>query len=470
MAWKTVPLSDGLYENVDAEEIPSTELAVKLENLLMNEAGSNLDRPGLNTVATFSNQKVIGSYFWRAMSLLVLVTNDRRIYSMTQALVVTEITGGATLGGTDRPTFETDGTLLGIAGGGAPQYWTGAGVCQLMGGAPPNTKSLVYLDGYWLALTINDQIVQFAGPTAVLRATWGAGDFFSAEAYPDNGSMLFVLFRELWVLGEKSVEVYQDVGAAGEPFQRVFAYDKGIIAPFSVLQADNTIWLLDSDRRFVRLNGKTPEIISGPISRTLKQMGTVSDCWGAKIDIDGYMLILWRFPTEQKTYAYDYVLKRWYRWYTYHDTRERDLAIGSYSYCDSWNKHYVGGQYSGIISELSRSYKADNGTDPLLRIRRTGLVDHGTGSRKRSKGYRFHVKRGLGTPGQTEPLFTFRFNDDNGGWTDFIEVGLGFPGDPSAPIYIPVGGIYRKRELELRCSAAVEFQLNKLEEDLEPLE
>jgi hypothetical protein len=468
VAWKTIPLTDGLYENVDPEELPSTELAVKLENLIMNEAGSNIDRPALSLFATIGNQRVVGSYFWKLFDVIVVVTFDRRIYSVTEAGVITEITGGATLGGTERASFAEDGTLLAIAGGGAPQYWTGAGVCALMGGAPPDTKSIVYLDGYWIAATIDDQIIQWAGPTEVLRATWSAGNFFSAEAYPDDLAALYVLFRELWAFGTESIEVFQNIGSSGVPFQRVFAFDRGLAATFSLVQADNTLWYLDSQRRFVRMEGKTPQIISGPISRTLKQMETISDCWGARIDIDGYMLILWSFPTEEKTYAYDYLNKKWYRWYTYHDTREVHFAASSYSFASTWNKHYVGGQYSGILSELSRSFKTDN-ADPLRRVRRTGMLDHGTGDRKRSRGYRFHVKRGLGTPGGVEPLFEFRFNDDNQGWTDPVEVGLGFPGDPKEPIYVPVGGIYRKREFEYSCSAAVEFMLTKVEENVEGL-
>lgn len=468
MAWKTLPLTDGLYENVDAEELPSTELAVKLENLIMNEAGSNIDRPALSLFATVEARKVIGMHFWKQEDILVFVTDDRRIWTVTEAGVTAEITGAAVLGGTERVSFAEDGILLALAGGGAPQSWAGTGTCAVMGGAPPNTKSIVYLDGYWIAATIDDQIIQWAGPTAVTRATWSAGNFFSAEAYPDNVSALHVLFRELWSLGDESIEVYQNLGTSTVPFQRVFAFDRGIGATFSVIQADNTLWFFDSERRFIRMNGKTPEIISGPISRTLKAMTTVSDCWGARIDIDGYFLLLWSFPTEEKTYVYDYLNKRWYRWYTYHDTNEVHFAVGAHAFAKTWNKHYVGGAYSGIVSELSRSFKTDN-ADPLRRVRRTGWIDHGTGTRKRSNGYRFSVKRGLGTPGETEPLFEFRFNDDGEGWCDPIEVGLGFPGEPTSHIFVPIRGIYRKRQFEVTCSAAVEFMLTKAEEDVEAL-
>lgn len=460
----TVPIDDGIYLSVDGEELPNPKFAVEQKNCFVNEAGSNVDCPGLSTFATLPSIIVDGLAYWN--DLVVAVTRNRRIYSVSSAGVVTDITGGAVLGGSNRPTFDNDGTYLSIAGGGAPQRWVGSGVCELMPGSPPSTNWVSYLDGYWLLQLLSNQEIRWAGPTAATRETWDANNFFQAEGGPDNLAAQRVLFREFWAVGDSSVEMFQNLGETSVPFRRAFFFDKGIIAPYTIIQEDNTLWWLDSERKFVRIEGRTPVVKSGPIDKTIQGFTTVTDAWASPIRIKNHYFIVLGFPTEQRTFIYDVKLDRWHERKGYRDGNEIYSPIHCHVYAKNWNKHLVGGIYDGVISELSFSNKAD-GSDVLRRVRETGWIDHGIGSRKRSNYYLFHVKRGLGTAGGTEPLFEVQVNDDGKGWTDPIQVGLGFPGDEKGPIRVSeLSGVYQKRKIRFIMTDAVEFQLNKVEEDV----
>ena len=467
MPLQPIPLTKGSFQSVNALELPAPEYATELRNLVLNDAGSNVDRPALSSFASIGSFAVEGLFYFSGH--LVAVTGDRRIWKITSTGAVTEITGTPLAGGS-RPVFASDGDFLAIAGGNSPQKWDGASNASPMDGSPPSCKFISILDSYWVTHLIDDQEFRFAGPTAPTRLTWTSADFFQAEGLADNVKSQAVLMRELYAFGEESTEIFQNFGDASTPFRRTFFIDKGILAPYSVVQADNTLFWFDSGRRFVRMTDRTPVEISTPYSSVLKRMTTVDDCWAARIDIDGFFLIAWTFPTEQRTLVFDYKKNEWCEWDCFSDGQSTRFKMHSYAFVKAWNKHFVGDPNTGSVYELSFDNKTD-GDSALRRLRRTGQIDHGSGARKRSNYYLLHVKRGVGTPGETEPVLQMRVNDDGEGWTDYVDVPLGFPGDLQGPIRVDgLRGIYRKRQIEFHMTDPSALVIARLEESVEALE
>lgn len=465
-----VPLdiSKGLYENIDSGgALPP--YAPVLKNILVNEGGHNIDRPGLSTFTTIGSSPVIGQKYFKLAEKIVAVTEDRQIFSINSTGTVAQISGTNNLGGTNRPVFEEDGTYLAIAGGGAPQRWPGSGNTELMPGSPENTNFISYLDGYWLSHLIGDQEIRWAGPTAATRATWNTADFFQAEGLPDTMVSQAVNLRQFFAFGETSVEIFQNYGDSSVPFRRSFFFDKGVAAPYSVVKADNTLFWLDSLRRFVRLESNTPTQKSGAIQKTIDRLSTVSDCWGANIKIDSYDLIAWTFPTEGRTFVLNILSGEWDEWDGFENGQSQIIPMHSYTFSDDWNSHFVGDPGTGVIYKLGFDYKTDASRN-MRRLRRTGKVNHGTYSRKRSNYYLIDVKQGVGTNGQTEPTFQIRVNDDDNGWTDPVDVPLGFPGNEQEPIRVSeLGGIYRTRQMEISFTGGSEFLLRGIQEDVEAM-
>lgn len=461
----TLQFTKGVLKDVDATELSSPEFAPESRNLLITEAGSLKGRPGLLPFSSIGSYGVIGLKYFNGM--VFAVTADRRMYSISEQGAVSNVTG-AVLEGTSRPVFETDPSFLAIAGGGEPRTWSGSGDTVAMAGTPIDTTHIAFLDGYWLLNKLDDQEIHWAGPTAAARLVWDANNFFSAERYSDKATALGVLNREFWVWGPKSTECFQNLGDSVVPFRPAFALERGIGAIHSTVIADNTFWILDNERHFVQYQGKTPVNISTPkIDKFLRGLGTVSDCWGSRIDIGGNFLICWTFPSAEKSFVYDYRRQDWHEWDGFRFGLSDRFRAHSHLYVEAWNKHLVGDFRAGMIWELSDAAFSD-GDQPRRILRRTGYLDHGTGHRKRNKSYLFHVKRGVGT-GSIEPVFTVRFRDDGGQWGQPRTIGLGLTGDNNHTAKIVNTGIYRKRQIEITMTDAAEFLLTKVEEDVEPL-
>lgn len=460
-------ISKGLVTSVGRTEI-NAGYASDYRNLIKNDAGSDVDRPAISEFASIGSYKILGLFYFRPADCVVAVTDEgadaRKLWKITESGLVTDITG-TVLDGNSRPVFASDGTYLAIAGGGAPLQWDGTTTTTALAGSPPDCTHISYLDGYWILHLLDDQEFRWAGPTAVARATWNSGNFFQAEGLPDNIKAQGVLLRELYAFGAESTEIYQNFGSTSTPFQRTFFIDRGIGAVHSLIQADNTFYWLDEKRNIVRMEGRTPKIISDDIATTIKGFTTIDDCFASHIEINGHYLLTFTFPTEQRTFCFDYKRGIWGEWDTQIDGVSSRLNLNCHVYVKEWNKHLVGDPSIGKIYELNFDNKTDD-VYPLRRVR-TMTYDWGTSNKKKSNYYLFHVKRGVATATVTDPKFWVQVNDDNKGWTTEKEVPLGEIGSEWAPIRVNLRGIYRRRELRIIMTDAVDFVLNKIEEEVE---
>lgn len=268
-------LNKGAFQNVDAFELTNPEFAVAMDNMLIDDAGANIGRPGLLVDSSISiglvtagtevhDPPVIGlftdfgnAYNDSVAGFLVIVWDNRIVTFMTSA----NVTASEDLPGIKRPVFAFDGTNVIIAGGEGLKQFSSLGSAVTLTGDPEATH-IVYLDGYWLAFEPDTDQIFFAGPTLATRSTWDVDDFFSAEGLGDSLSSLIVLQRELYAIGKKSTEIWQSFGNTTVPFQRSFFVDKGTSAPYSVVHNSLAVYMLDEERRFVRFDAKVPTIIS----------------------------------------------------------------------------------------------------------------------------------------------------------------------------------------------------------------
>lgn len=465
-----IPIGKGVYANVDSTSVKTPEAATVLKNLVIDDAGANIDRPALSSTPfgqTGAASGIIGAQYFPVSDTTVLVDIARRIWSMDSSGVTTDITGASILGGTGRPMFASDGTYLAIAGGGAPQRWSGTGTTEIMPGSPPDTDDISYLDGYWIARVLNSPEFRYAGPTPVARETWSSGDFFEAEGLPDNVVTQAVLIRELYAFGNESTEIFQNFGAS-QPFSRTFFIDTGISAARSVVKWDNSLGWLDDEKKIVRMEGRTPVHISAPIQSVLDGYDTVDDCWAANIRVGGYYFAVWVFPTAETAWAMNQKTREWSEWDGFTGPNQQRFPMHAHAYVKEWSKNLVGDPYTGVVRELSFDHKVD-GSQVLRRLRRMRYT-HGSGQRKRSNFYLFDVKRGVGTSGGVEPVFEIRVNDDGKGWSNWKQVPLGLPGTTQSPTRVRMGGIYRERQLEIQATEPYAFSLVSIQESIDSIE
>ncbi len=100
----------------------------------------------------------------------------------------------------------------------------------------------VFLDGYFVITTNSKKFIISAINDGL---SYNALDFGTAEADPDDIVAPVVHRNQLFITGSQTTEVFQNIGGADFPFQRVqgFVIDKGLFAPFSAINANKT-WMM----------------------------------------------------------------------------------------------------------------------------------------------------------------------------------------------------------------------------------
>ena len=371
-------------------------------------------------------------------------------------VALSDATTATQLDGTLRPIFTTNHTDLFITGGGAPQTWTGTGLSSRLGGSPPNATHIATI-AQRLVLNRNDvsgQIV-WTDPGDGNHATWPALNFAEAEASADISVAMYANTNEVFVFGARTTQFFfPDPNTA---FSTGRALSLGCKAPYSVIVLDDAFAWLDDKHRFVMSDGRGADTISSPLmAETVKALGTVSDCWGCRIVIGAHDLLLWVFPTEERTLYYDQVTKKWGEWKSWDGSSFVPWIGQSYCYWPQQNIHLVG-LSDGTIGLLDFGSTTELGQTVVAKSR-TGFVDQGTLVRKLSQRMQLTMKRGATLPGSTAPVVELAYRDDLGSFQPAIQYSLG-AGDYRATIYKWSLGMYRNRQWELTFTAAAEFLL-----------
>lgn len=196
--------------------------------------------------------------------------------------------------------------------------------------------------------------------------TWEALDFASKFRKPDRLVAINSNKGELWLLGSKTCEVWNNTGNASFPFERrndVFL-EVGCAARSSVVVAGNIMFFVGKSRTggygVVSLENYMPKnIASGPIMYQLNQLTTVSDCIALAYAKDGHECIDFTFPTDNKTFTYDTTTGAWLNRQSYvNSTYGRHLGNCA-AFC--YGKILLGDYNSGAVYSQSSSVYTDGG-------------------------------------------------------------------------------------------------------------
>lgn len=137
--------------------------------------------------------------------------------------------------------------------------------------------------------------------------------FFAAKnGYSDNLVTVLVTKREIWLVGERTSEVWFDAGAADFPFQIMpgpFA-QHGCVAKASIAQANGAAFWLSQDQNgqsiVVRTEGyDTKRISNFALENAMAGYSTVSDAEGFTFQQRGHTFYQINFPTADRSWRWD---------------------------------------------------------------------------------------------------------------------------------------------------------------------
>lgn len=194
---------------------------------------------------------------------------------------------------------------------------------------------------------------------------YNALERFEAESSPDLLRGLIVSHLEVWVFGERTIEVFENTGAENAILEnKRIVIETGCAATHSIKKVDNSIVFLGHDGSVYQTNGYSLVRIS---THAMEQ--AISRCQMAKAfaftwEDRGHKVYYLTFPDGQ-TWGFDFAVRQWHRRQTEGMDRWRLSTLVR------WNDHWYGGAYnSGVLYELDWDYHQE-GCDALIRERTT---------------------------------------------------------------------------------------------------
>lgn len=451
-------------------------------NVLVEPSGTVRRRPGLKA----SNVAPAAAVASSAISLLH-VTLDGRVYALDENPTgrhVYRVTAGGSLDlsggdavravpGVAHPTStETEMLVVFAAGREMEKLELASDTLSRLGGTPPKASHVTSNASRLLA---NDTVVDrtkvrysdiaqgtvtFAGHEIWAPGSGTAG-FFTAEARPDPVVALGDSANEVLVFGSRTCQVY----GSDETF--VFApvatIEIGCGAPYSVVRVDDTFYFMDDKRRIVSVTGRSYEVLSDPIRRTLEEMSSVADCVGQRVLIGPFDLLLWTFPSDGRTFVYQKG-SGWSQWASY--------GSGNWRPCDVTavaahpGGELLAGTSTGQVMALALNAAKDASGANVRAYVETGYESHKTDARKHCRSVRFTLRR-TQLDGIAQAFFGWR--DEPGEWAARIPIAAA-ANDTELVVQFHSLGVYRRRQWFFEWSGDDELALVSAVENFQVME
>lgn len=281
----------------------------------------------------------------------------------------------------------------------------------------PGATHVAFVDGYFIyneGGTNNFHVSNwddFAADPLLLAA---------AEGDPDKIVAIIACNRDLWILNERSTEVFSDVGNPDFPFERVQGgfIEKGCLAPYSVAKIDSFVIWLGRDEfgagMIYAVQGLTPQRISThAVEAAIARYASPENAVAYTYQDRGHMFYVLSF--DEATWVYDSTTKLWHeRAFTNGGTLERHRAA-FHCYIPQYKIHMAGDYANSKIYQFDEDYCSDDGAE-LTRMRTFPHVSSG-GNRVFCSQFILDMETGVGLDGGvqgSDPKVMLDYSDDGG--------------------------------------------------------
>lgn len=293
------------------------------------------------------------------------------------------------------------------------------------------SEAMTAPDGAFTASSQLDEVDTFFVYNNPNTQQWGATNSLSAGSQPlsfsskdgaaDNLVAMIVNDREVFLLGERTAEVWVNVGAFPFPFQRLVgtSLQHGCVAQYSVSRLGEHFAWLGQDSRgqgtVYQMRGYTPDRISNfAIEYAINRYVTISDARAYTYEQDGHEFYVLTFPSADVTWVYDGDTQMWHKraWRDSFDVLHRDRGNCAATFV---NKIIVGDWQNGNLYSLDPTVYTDAGGATMYRLRR---APHLTNDLKNVKYQRFQLQFepgvGLQNGQGSDPQVMIQWSDDGG--------------------------------------------------------
>jgi hypothetical protein len=238
-------------------------------------------------------------------------------------------------------------------------------------GAFAGGSSVDIVDNYFIYNYPNTQ--QWASSDVLSPITYGLA-FASKFTGPDDLVSLIVDNGQVYLLGEKTSEVWADAGTFPFAFQRIpgASTQHGIAAKFSMARFGNSFAYLSRNDRgqsvIVQMNGYRPQRISTHAVENTLVNKNISDAIAYTYQLEGHECYVISFPSLELTWVYDGSTQMWHKW-LWCDNQNNFKRHRSNCSAVFQGSVLVGDYENGQIYRLDPNNYTDNGQH-IRRVRR----------------------------------------------------------------------------------------------------
>ena len=299
-------------------------------------------------------------------------------------------------------------------------------------GLPSSVGFLTSLGGFFLALEKGTG--RFYISAANNGLAWDALDFATAERDPDNLLCVKRSVGQLFLLGRRSTEIWQQVGSRF-PFVPLSStvIPAGILAPHSAIEVSNSLLWLGQDEYgkgvVYRTQGFQPQAISTEaIQFAISKATNPQNIRGMAYQTDGHVFYWLTGGGLETTLVYDLTTNSWHE-RAYLNNGRFEPHLGS-TLVFAHGKHLLGSRRDGKIYELDRLAYDDDGDVLALERTYTHLGDEN--KRIRYNALEIAAEQGVGTQtGQGKnPVISLQLSKDGARtWSNWYQATLGKAGE-----------------------------------------
>ncbi len=411
--------------------------AQRCVNLYPELSGSGTSRGVAMLVGTpgLALWQIIGTGPIRAVlrftPLLAIVVSGAQVYRVTTAGAATLI--GTINNGSTPVSMASNGTIVMLVTGAADGYFINplAGTVTIitdtdfLGGI-----SVDFIDGYFVWSTPGTGKFQW---TELYSSDIDGLSFATAEGAPDNLVGSIVNYREVWLFGENSTEVWYNSGGLDQVFTRLQGafLEVGCAAARSVAKADNTVFWHGADDRgegvVYRANGYTPARISThAIEFAIAGYASIADAVAYTYQQEGHLYYVLTFPTGNATWVYDIASDLWHERAWRDDTgllnRHRSNCQMTFA-----GLTLVGDWQNGKVYRMALDVYTDDGAT-IPRIRAAPYITNDDNTYIVFDALELEMLVGVG--GTSGAVAVLQWSDNDGAtWSNELQTSLGLIGE-----------------------------------------
>lgn len=357
---------------------------------------------------TLSNSAIQGM---TTMGGLLYVVTGNNLYSVTAAGVMSGSLGTIT-GSGGLVCMANNGTQLCIVADDNTGWVLTAPTtfAQITSENFPGATSVCFLQGFGIFSAPNS--IQFFLSASYDFTTYNS--IFASNISSASNLVKVVSFNGLlWLFSGTNYELWQNVGSTPMPFQYIPGdanTTRGLAAANSVVQDNNSMYLLADDGIVYTFVGTTPQRISThAIESQIQKCAVKSDAIGYSYTQRGHKFYCLTFPTAGLTIVYDIAQGLWHERQTFGATRWNPNSIVEFA-----GQILVGDFQNGTINAIS-PYVYTDSENTIERLVQ-GATTWEESMRITHDRIHLDIDTGVGLPyGQgMDPQVVMTYSDDGG--------------------------------------------------------